>query len=200
MFGAERAKSLPDVPTMKELGYNVEYLSLGRLVRPQGHVRHRSSRMLRDDIKQGRAQPPVRDRADQSRAGPRLSRPGRSSRRSGTPTPSGSRKRCARSARWTGERLRAVDLAILLFDVRKRTAVSAPLPASSCERWGGGRGGGRAWLEVKDHENLDQRVPRARRLRRDMTDAERKLWWHLRRLPIEHSHFRRQATDRPLLR
>jgi very-short-patch-repair endonuclease len=27
-----------------------------------------------------------------------------------------------------------------------------------------------------------------------MTDAERKLWWHLRRLPIEHSHFRRQAT------
>ena len=25
MFGAERAKSLPEVPTMKELGYNVEY-------------------------------------------------------------------------------------------------------------------------------------------------------------------------------
>jgi very-short-patch-repair endonuclease len=30
-----------------------------------------------------------------------------------------------------------------------------------------------------------------------MTDAERKLWWHLRRLPIEHSHFRRQATIGP---
>jgi len=30
-----------------------------------------------------------------------------------------------------------------------------------------------------------------------MTDAERKLWWHLRSLPIEHSHFRRQATIGP---
>ena len=46
-------------------------------------------------------------------------------------------------------------------------------------------------------EKFDPRVPRARRLRRDMTDAERKLWWHLRRLPIDHSHFRRQATIGP---
>jgi len=27
-----------------------------------------------------------------------------------------------------------------------------------------------------------------------MTDAERKLWWHLRELPIDGTHFRRQAT------
>jgi very-short-patch-repair endonuclease len=27
-----------------------------------------------------------------------------------------------------------------------------------------------------------------------MTDAEKKLWWHLRRLPLESGHFRRQAT------
>ena len=40
----------------------------------------------------------------------------------------------------------------------------------------------------------DRRVTRARALRRSMTDAERKLWWHLRRLPIEDAHFRRQAT------
>jgi len=45
--------------------------------------------------------------------------------------------------------------------------------------------------------NLDRRVPRARRLRRDMTGAECKLWWHLRRLPVDHSHFRRQATIGP---
>jgi very-short-patch-repair endonuclease len=30
-----------------------------------------------------------------------------------------------------------------------------------------------------------------------MTDAERKLWWHLRRFPVDHSHFRRQATIGP---
>jgi very-short-patch-repair endonuclease len=27
-----------------------------------------------------------------------------------------------------------------------------------------------------------------------MTDAERKLWWHLRQLPMEKGHFRRQAA------
>jgi very-short-patch-repair endonuclease len=30
-----------------------------------------------------------------------------------------------------------------------------------------------------------------------MTDAEKKLWWHLRRLSIEESHFRRQAAIGP---
>ena len=43
----------------------------------------------------------------------------------------------------------------------------------------------------------DQRVPKARRLRRDTTDAERKLWLRLRRLPVGSSHFRRQATIGP---
>jgi very-short-patch-repair endonuclease len=42
----------------------------------------------------------------------------------------------------------------------------------------------------------DARVPSARRLRRDVTDAERKLWWHLRRFTFGGSHFRRQATIR----
>jgi len=44
---------------------------------------------------------------------------------------------------------------------------------------------------------IDARIPRARGLRRNMTDAERKLWWHLRQLPMENSHFRRQATIGP---
>lgn len=43
----------------------------------------------------------------------------------------------------------------------------------------------------------DTRVPRARHLRRAMTDAERKLWWHLRELPVDRTHFRRQATIGP---
>jgi len=43
----------------------------------------------------------------------------------------------------------------------------------------------------------DKRVSRARKFRREMTDAERKLWWHLKRIPIEGTHFRRQATVGP---
>jgi very-short-patch-repair endonuclease len=43
--------------------------------------------------------------------------------------------------------------------------------------------------------NPHKRVPRARRLR--LTEAERKLWWHLRHLSLEGTHFRRQATIGP---
>ncbi len=46
-------------------------------------------------------------------------------------------------------------------------------------------------------ETRDARVPRARKLRRAMTDAERKLWWHLRHLQNPSAHFRRQATIGP---
>ncbi|NVO17188.1 MAG: endonuclease domain-containing protein [Rhodoplanes sp.] len=34
-------------------------------------------------------------------------------------------------------------------------------------------------------------------MRRAMTDAERKLWWHLRRVPPGSSHWRRQAAIGP---
>ena len=30
-----------------------------------------------------------------------------------------------------------------------------------------------------------------------MTDAERKLWWHLRSLPVENTHFRTAAPIGP---
>ncbi|MGB9114774.1 endonuclease domain-containing protein [Bradyrhizobium sp.] len=43
----------------------------------------------------------------------------------------------------------------------------------------------------------DQRVPRARALRRDATEAEKKLWQHLRQPPFKEHHFRRQATIGP---
>src|ERR1700721_978506 len=46
-------------------------------------------------------------------------------------------------------------------------------------------------------DSPDRSVIRARELRRQMTDAEKKLWWHLRRLPIEASHFRRQVSIGP---
>ena len=41
--------------------------------------------------------------------------------------------------------------------------------------------------------SIDRRVPRARSLRKNPTDAERKLWQRLRALPGA-AHFRRQAT------
>src|SRR5665213_2205910 len=44
---------------------------------------------------------------------------------------------------------------------------------------------------------LDKRVPTARRLRRGMTDAERRLWQRLRQWPDGKAHFRRQATIGP---
>jgi very-short-patch-repair endonuclease len=44
---------------------------------------------------------------------------------------------------------------------------------------------------------IDRRVQSARRLRRDMTEAEQKLWRYLRQLPRGSSHFRRQATIGP---
>jgi len=40
----------------------------------------------------------------------------------------------------------------------------------------------------------------ARRMRREPTEAERKLWWHLRhRLPVAGSHFRTQVQIGPYL-
>jgi very-short-patch-repair endonuclease len=44
----------------------------------------------------------------------------------------------------------------------------------------------------------DPRTPRARALRRAMTDAERKLWrWLTTTLPLQSSHWRRQAPIGP---
>jgi very-short-patch-repair endonuclease len=44
---------------------------------------------------------------------------------------------------------------------------------------------------------VDRRVLRARTLRRDATEAEKKLWQYLRQPPFKAHHFRRQATIGP---
>ncbi len=61
-------------------------------------------------------------------------------------------------------------------------------------RRGGVRGGG---CLMRKPSVVDTRIPRARTLRRDMTDAEKKLWQHLRQPPFKQHHFRRQATIGP---
>src|ERR1700731_3072958 len=62
--------------------------------------------------------------------------------------------------------------------------------------WRGGVGGG-GWMPQNTQRPVDQRVPRARALRRDATEAEKKLWQHLRQPPFKEHHFRRQATIGP---
>ena len=69
-------------------------------------------------------------------------------------------------------------------------AAVAPLPPFLW--WGGGVGGG-----GQMPRKSDDRISRARELRRNPTDYERKLWQHLRSLPIHTAHFRRQATIGP---
>ena len=72
MFGGTRSKALPDVPTMKELGYDIEYYLWVGLFAPKGtpaERRHISAHQCR----QGRAYRPVQERDYQSRSGTRLS-------------------------------------------------------------------------------------------------------------------------------
>jgi very-short-patch-repair endonuclease len=45
----------------------------------------------------------------------------------------------------------------------------------------------------------DRAVVAARRLRKTMTSAEQALWFELRRLPFEGTHFRRQTPVGPLI-
>jgi very-short-patch-repair endonuclease len=45
--------------------------------------------------------------------------------------------------------------------------------------------------------SIDRRVSRARSFRQNPTDAERKLWQQLRKLPPDSLHMRRQATIGP---
>ena len=75
--------------------------------------------------------------------------------------------------------------------------VEAPkflLPSPRLRRGGAGGGG---TMPERTPRPTDKRVPRARALRRDPTEAEKKLWIHLRDIFPGKSHFRRQATIGP---
>lgn len=57
------------------------------------------------------------------------------------------------------------------------------------------------WRQSPDHVGSTVRAKvSARKMRRDMTDAERRLWAHLRyRLPLASGHFRRQFAVGPYI-
>jgi very-short-patch-repair endonuclease len=71
--------------------------------------------------------------------------------------------------------------------------------------WGGVGGGGGSWSVImsardpriwakRDRNNVSPQHSLARRMRSAPTQAERKLWWHLRhRLGMTGTHFRRQV-------
>jgi very-short-patch-repair endonuclease len=52
-------------------------------------------------------------------------------------------------------------------------------------------------MSQRTQRPTDHRVRRARVLRPDATEAEKKLWQHLRQPPFKQHHFRRQATIGP---
>jgi very-short-patch-repair endonuclease len=58
------------------------------------------------------------------------------------------------------------------------TASPLPSPRELLRVVGRGKGWGASVAASQEPETIDARVPRARKLRRDMTDAEKKLWWH----------------------
>ena len=59
---------------------------------------------------------------------------------------------------------------------------------------GRGRGWGGNFMR---QPNRLKRIAPARRLRREMTEPEKRLWRNLRQLPLAASHFRRQAPIGP---
>ncbi len=97
MLGAKRSKALPDVPTMKELGYDVEYYLWVGLFAPKGTPAPVIAK-LRERREQRRAHRCVQERDEQSRPGTRLSWISRNSPSSGTPTRRTSKPRSRRSA------------------------------------------------------------------------------------------------------
>jgi very-short-patch-repair endonuclease len=61
------------------------------------------------------------------------------------------------------------------------------------------RGEGRVWA-TRDRSIVPLNRIRARAMRAEATDAEKKLWWHLRhRLAISGTHFRRQVRLGPYI-
>ena len=85
-------------------------------------------------------------------------------------------------------------IAILDLNISASTYL-LPSPRERSEWWGGVGGGG--WMTQTPQCPADHRVPRARALRRDATEAEKRLWQHLRQPPFKPHHFRRQATIGP---
>src|SRR5688572_25449963 len=55
-----------------------------------------------------------------------------------------------------------------------------------------------SWKQPATTYASPRAVAHAKRLRKELTEPERRLWWHLRRrLPLDGTHFRRQVPIGP---
>ncbi|MBZ6076953.1 endonuclease domain-containing protein [Microvirga puerhi] len=51
-----------------------------------------------------------------------------------------------------------------------------------------------SWNQSPARSSTSKAIRHAREMRRELTEPEKRLWWHLRkRLPLEGTHFRRQV-------
>jgi very-short-patch-repair endonuclease len=56
------------------------------------------------------------------------------------------------------------------------------------------------WNQPPEYTVHSRAEQKAKTLRRQMTEPEKRLWWHLRhRLPVARSHFRRQVAIGPYI-
>ena len=99
--------------------------------------------------------------------------------------------------RWGGPGWEAVPLGVAA-DERRRAQPFAPPPLAPPHRKRGEGDRARLWeVPVPSRDRSDPRKPRARRLRRDSTPFERKLWVALRLVELPDGHFRRQVPIGP---
>ena len=101
-FGAQRSHALPDVPTMKELGYDLEFYLWVGLFAPKGTPAPIVDK-IRDLHPRSGDDAEVQGADGEHRPGRRLPWTRPSSRRSGTPTPSASRTPSTPSAASRGK-------------------------------------------------------------------------------------------------
>jgi len=85
-----------------------------------------------------------------------------------------------------------------MSEQRAGTCSSPSVRRSLLAEADGGEGSGvGGWMPHRPLRPVDNRVPRARALRRGATEAEKKLWQYLRQPPFKEHRFRRQATIGP---
>jgi len=75
--------------------------------------------------------------------------------------------------------------------------LATPQTRTPSPKLGEGRGGLSVTAEAKTRRTQPRSLASARRLRRNLTDAEQRLWKHLRQRQINGFHFRKQCPVGP---